>query len=129
MQNNMFEKINNSLNNLKNLLSDTPDLKDDVLPFISSTLSKLEELAQLNLEKDSNLNYEIFQIATNYLPRTIQGYCSFPLEYRNKEIIKADKTPRDLMIADLTVLKKQVKELEKIFFLIWNEKFVPIVHF
>lgn len=113
MQNNMFEKINNSLNNLKNLLSETPDLKDDVFPFISSTLSKLEELAQLNIEKDSNINYEIFQIATNYLPRTIQGYCSFPLEYRNKEIIKADKTPRDLMIADLTVLKKQVKELEK----------------
>lgn len=109
----MFEKINNSLNNLKNLLSETPDLKDDVFPFISSTLSKLEELAQLNIEKDSNINYEIFQIATNYLPRTIQGYCSFPLEYRNKEIIKVDKTPRDLMIADLIVLKKQVKELEK----------------
>lgn len=116
MQNNMFEKINSSLSNIKTLLSETPDLKDDVFPFISSTLSKLEELAQLNIEKESNVNYEIFQIATNYLPRTIQGYCSFPLEYRNKEIIKSDKTPRDLMIADLTVLKKQVKELEKTIF-------------
>lgn len=112
-QENVNTKIILSLNSIRQVMADTPDLRDDVLPFINSTFNKLEELANMDLSDRPDISYEVYQVGTNYLERTINSYCSLPLEYRNTQHIKGDKTARDLMICDLTLLKKQVVVLEK----------------
>lgn len=111
----MIEQIFSSVDSLGSTLETTVDLNQDVAPFMFATLAKIKQLA-LARSNNYEANYELFQIATNYLPRTIHAYCSLPMEYRNTRIIKHNKTARQFLITDLEIFKKQVFEIEKQFY-------------
>lgn len=109
-KNTLKEQIFTAIDSLGKTLENTPDLSQDVMPFLASTLTKVKQLS-LACEK-IEIQYELMQIATNYLPRAIDSYCTLPLEYRNKKIIKNNCTARQLLVEDLKIFKKQVLELE-----------------
>lgn len=108
------DNIQIGITSLIDMLNQEVDLKDDVLPFLKPTLNKISQMAHHKMDFE-NL-YELFQITTNYLPRTVQSYCGLPVEYRNTKIIKDSQTARDLLVADIALLKSQVTSIEnKIF--------------
>lgn len=109
-QEQITQQINDSVSSLTNLMEKNPDLIQDVLPFMQGTFAKLQQLVGYKLSFEQS--YEVLQIATNYLPKALHSYCGLPIEYRNKKLIKGDKTARDLLIGDLKILKKQVYEFE-----------------
>jgi hypothetical protein len=111
----MVEQIFSNIDSLGGYMESTVDLNKDVAPFMASTLAKIKQLA---LAKEGNYEdqYELFQIATNYLPRAINGYSALPIEYRNTRVVKSNKTARQLLIEDLKILKTQVLEIEKNFY-------------
>ena len=111
----MTEQIFTNIDALGKIMEDTIDLSSDVAPFMSSTLAKIKQLGMAK-DGDYGSQYELFQIATNYLPRTINAYCSLPIEYRNTHIVKSDKTARQLLIDNLKLFKEQIIELEKQFY-------------
>jgi hypothetical protein len=111
----MTDQIFTNIDTIGGVLESTVDLSQDVAPFMTATLAKIKQLA-LAKEGDYEAQYELFQIATNYLPNTINSYCGLPIEYRNTRIVKADKTARQLLIENLKIFKKQVSDLEKQFY-------------
>lgn len=112
--NDIKQPIFESVSSLTELMQKTPDLQGDVLPFLNGTFAKIKQLTMHNVPFE--VSYELMQIATNYLPKTVHAYCALPIEYRNKKEIKGTKTARDLLIGDLTLIKKQVYELESTIF-------------
>lgn len=106
----IIERIFSSIDSTGQKMESTIDLKDDVYPFMLSTLAKIKQLALA--QQEFQTQYELMQIATNYLPRVIDSYCGLPMEYRHKKAIKNDKTARELLIEDLKIFKKQVMEIE-----------------
>lgn len=111
----MTDQIFTDIDKIGVVLESNVDLSQDVAPFMTSTLAKIKQLA-LAKDGDYEAQYELFQIATNYLPLTINSYCSLPIEYRNTRIVKENKTARQLLIENLKLFKKQVLELEKQFY-------------
>jgi hypothetical protein len=113
--NQMTDQIFTDIDKIGAVLESTVDLSQDVAPFMTATLAKIKQLA-IAKQGDYEAQYELFQIATNYLPKTIDSYCGLPIEYRNTRIVKADKTARQLLIESLKIFKKQVFDLEKQFY-------------
>jgi hypothetical protein len=111
----MTNQIFTDIDKIGALLESTVDLSQDVAPFMTATLAKIKQLA-IAKQGDYEAQYELFQIATNYIPRTIDSYCALPIEYRNTRIVKSDKTARQLLIENLKIFKKQVFDLEKQFY-------------
>lgn len=111
----MIEQIFANIDAIGAKMEGTVDLSSDVVPFMSATLAKIKQLALAKADA-YEAQYELFQIATNYLPRTIDAYCALPIEYRNTRVIKFNKNARQLLVEDLKIIKKQVQEIEKQFY-------------
>ena len=111
-QENLSQLIFNSIDEIGKKMEETPDLSLDVLPFMNPSFAKIKQLALLK-QSDNVDYYELIQIATNYIPKVVHTYCSFPLEYRNKTIIKNNLTARQILIEDLKILRKQIDAVEK----------------
>jgi len=111
----MIEQIFTNIDMIGEKMEKTIDLSNDVAPYMSATLAKIKQLA-LAKENAYEAQFELFQIATNYLPRTINAYCALPIEYRNTREIKSGKNARQFLIDDLKIFKNQVNELEKQFY-------------
>ena len=103
-QENLSQLIFNSIDEIGRKMEETPDLALDVLPFMSPSFAKIKQLALIK-QSDNVDYYELIQIATNYIPKVVHTYCSFPLEYRNKTIIKNNLTARQILIEDLKILR------------------------
>jgi hypothetical protein len=106
----VIERIFSSIDSVGQKMESTIDLKDDVYPFMLSTLAKIKQLALVPQEFQTQ--YELMQISMNYLPRVFDSYCGLPMEYRHKKAIKNGKTARELLLEDLKIFKKQVMEIE-----------------
>lgn len=103
------------LDKLTTQLAANPDLRSDVLPFLLPTIAKLKQIASfIEDKKQDNMEayYEFNSICTNYLPTTIQSFCSLPIEYRNTKVLKNNKTARELLIEDLQKIIAQTDVVE-----------------
>lgn len=68
----MIEQIFTNIDMIGEKMEKTIDLSNDVAPYMSATLAKIKQLA-LAKENAYEAQFELFQIATNYLPRTINS--------------------------------------------------------
>ncbi len=85
--------------------------KEGMEKFISIKTSILEALPQIVDLSGSDYNiFTIKQTALDYLPATIQNYINLPPAYANLYPIKDGKTPRQLLLEQLTLLDQQMKE-------------------
>jgi hypothetical protein len=113
-QEQISQQIFSSIDQLSAFMQNIPDLANDVVPFMTGAFAKIKQLSVH--QNKFEVSYELMQIATNYLPKSIHAYCALPIDYRNSKPIKNSKTARDLLIGDLTLIKKQVYELESTIF-------------
>lgn len=112
---NLSKKVCESIQQIIQIMQETPDLVSDVLPFMNGSLLKIQQLSTYD-NNQYEVMYNLIQLATNYIPKTIHSYLSLPIDYRNSKAIKGDKTARDLLIIDLSLIKKQIYELESVIF-------------
>lgn len=120
--------------NFYNLAQQEPDLQD-VCGYIKPLLSKIEELHHLyeNLDvtqktKANNMSFylKLDKVIHKYLPELIENYRSFSFDYRNREVIKEEKTKeglkkytaKEILLENLATIADEVNILETDF----NEK-------
>jgi hypothetical protein len=92
-----------SKRNLPVELSEKVESIYDSIVGILPTLAKYEP-------GDYNL-YNIRQTALDYLPEAIENYLSLPPAYANSQPVQNGKTPRKLLLEQLTLLDEEMKEI------------------
>lgn len=94
--------------------ADTEELTD----YVSQVLEKLQFI--LNNQDKFTLSFDTKHAISNLLEHTIpeifNNYFSFPLEYRNKNIVHDGQTLKQLLIKQLTEIIYQVNTIEKTVF-------------
>ncbi len=84
---------------------------------VVAKLSSVVELLSYTIEKSadasvaSNTFHVVSNMVTNYLPNTLQSYLNLPPAYRRMHVVKGNKTAKDLLIDQLTILEEEMKIL------------------
>jgi hypothetical protein len=114
----------NKLESLLNEIYTQVDLKDDVYPFVQPYILKAyallrnDDISSANgksqdvLFNDVEQKNAIENILYRDLPGVIDIYTKMPLDYRNEKIVKHNKTHRNLLLENIEILTKKLKEIE-----------------
>lgn len=100
---------------LKRLVADvtakvTPDVAALVQSIADSIITVRPLLAKNPMIGDANA-YTIRHTALEYLPETLQAYLKLPPAFRNTYTIQDGKTPRQILVDQLTLLDAKMKEI------------------
>ena len=76
----------------------------DILPYITDV-----ESADYNV-------FTIRRTALDYLPETLENYLNLPPAYRNIHPVKDGKTAKQILIEQLDILDKEMKEISEYFY-------------
>jgi hypothetical protein len=114
----------NKIESLLNEIYTQVDLKDDVYPFVQPYILKAyallrnDDISSANgksqdvLFNDVEQKNAIENILYRDLPGVIDIYTKMPLDYRNEKIVKHNKTHRNLLLENIEILTKKLKEIE-----------------
>ena len=64
-----------------------------------------------NLPPGSPQWFVVERTATTYLPKALENYLSLPRLYATREPVQNNKTPKDLLVDQLTLLETKMKEV------------------
>jgi hypothetical protein len=85
------------------------EVMDLTLGIKASIIEVLPQIVDL-----SSSDYNVFlikQTALDYLPESLQNYLNLPPAYANLHPVKDGKTPKQLLIEQLTLLDSEMKEV------------------
>ena len=99
---------------LKNLLKEVK--KRVSLPVLTRINSIVESIDSLlpHLSKIENSHHNLHvikQTATDYLPQMLNTYLSLPTAFARFHHVKGNQTPRDILIEQLDILDKEMKQI------------------
>lgn len=108
-----------SVEGVLNLIYTMPDLKDDVLGYLTPVLIKAYGLVKRDNEASDNARMfehedrrQLENILFHDLPELIDLYTQMPIGYRNEKNLKNGQTHRDVLINNLKLLVKSIQGLE-----------------
>lgn len=108
-----------SVEGVLNLIYTMPDLKDDVLGYLTPVLIKAYGLVKRDSEAPENARMfehedsrQMENILFHDLPELIDLYAQMPIGYRNEKNLKNGQTHRDVLINNLKLLVKSIQGLE-----------------
>lgn len=105
--------MNEYIGNIIDLFRKEEDLKGETLTFFSPTLVLLtyidKKIKEENISIENKIQYE--QLVEKHIPQIISKYTAIPLTIRTNTVIKDNKTPRELLIEELSIIYKQVESL------------------
>lgn len=107
------------------------DLKNETLIFFSPSLAQLEHILEKKyINLPVQLRIEVDALVDNHIPKSLNKYMALPLLSRTTDIIKDNKTAREILIEELNLFKQQINDLlerineeDKSNFLAINRKF------
>jgi hypothetical protein len=85
------------------------DVLDLVLSIKASIFEVLPQIVDLS-SSDTNV-FLIKQTALDYLPASLQNYLNLPPAYANFHVVQDGKTPKQLLIEQITLLDNEMKEV------------------
>lgn len=85
------------------------EVMDLVLSIKSSIFEVLPQIVDLS-SSDSNV-FLIKQTALDYLPASLQNYLNLPPAYASFRVVQNGKTPKQLLIDQITLLDNEMKEV------------------
>lgn len=85
------------------------DVMDLVLSIKASIFDVLPQIVDLS-SSDPNI-FLIKQTALDYLPASLQNYLNLPPAYANFRVVQDGKTPKQLLIEQITLLDNEMKEV------------------
>ncbi len=123
----MNEKIGTIIDTFKS----QEDLKNETLIFFSPSLAQLEHILEKKyINLPVQLRIEVDALVDNHIPKSLNKYMALPLLSRTTDIIKDNKTAREILIEELNLFKQQINDLlerineeDKSNFLAINRKF------
>ncbi len=90
------------------------EIYTQVISITNSILEILPRIVDLN-SSDYNI-YTIRQMALEYLPETLENYLKLPVAYTNLHPVKDGKTAKQLLIEQLDILDKEMKDIVQDFY-------------
>jgi len=87
---------------------------DDVFALVASIVTSIDAFMSLKATKKGTLDqaaFDVKQTATSYLPQTLSAYAALPPAYRSLASVSGGKTPKALLIDQLTLLDGKMREI------------------
>ena len=105
------EDIRDGLDNLARMIQGKvpKEVMDLVLSIKSSIFEVLPQIVDLS-SGDQNV-FLIKQTAVDYLPASLQNYLNLPPAYASLHVVQDGKTPKALLIDQLTLLDNEMKDV------------------
>jgi len=86
-----------------------PEVMAKVLKIRHIIVGMLPRLG--SLEASSPELFVLERTATNYLPTSLQAYLNLPREYATRHVVQDGKTPREILLDQLTLLENKMNEV------------------